>query len=82
MLSQKHAQATKVIYNSGFFITTNVLPDFGIERDQEAVYRRLKVFHTKSLPKKDTTSVTSKQTVHTSKWKMVSILTTTETPSF
>jgi len=48
MLSQKHASAKRVNYRSGFFITTNVLPDFGIGgRDQEAVYRRLKVFRTK-----------------------------------
>ena len=59
MLSQKHSAAEKVRYNSGFFITTNVLPDFGIERDQEAVYRRLKVFHTRPLQKKDS-SVTGK----------------------
>ena len=54
MLSQKHAEAVKVVYNSGFFITTNVLPDFGNQVDQEAVYRRLRVFSTKRLPKKDT----------------------------
>ena len=53
MLSQKHTEAKKVNYKSGFFITTNVLPDFGIQRDQEAVFRRLKVFQTKTLPKKD-----------------------------
>ena len=55
MLSQKHSKADKVIYNSGFFITTNVLPDFGLELDQEAVYGRLKVFDTNKLPRKDTT---------------------------
>ena len=60
MLSQKHSAAKRVNYKSGFFITTNVLPDFGVERDQEAVYRRLKVFSTKALPKKDT-SVTGKR---------------------
>ena len=54
MLSQKHAEATKVDYKSGFFITTNVLPDFGNTVDHEAVYRRLKVFTTKPLPRKDT----------------------------
>lgn len=53
MLSRKNKEATKVTYYSGFFITTNVLPDFGNAVDQEAVYRRLKVFHTKALPKKD-----------------------------
>lgn len=59
MLSQKHSSARKVNYKSGFFITTNVLPNFGIERDQEAIYRRLSVFSTKALPTKDT-SVSSK----------------------
>jgi len=59
MLSQKHNDALKVNYRSGFFITTNVLPDFGHAADQEAVYRRLRVFKTKALPKKDT-SVTGK----------------------
>lgn len=54
MLSQKHASAIKVNYKSGFFITTNILPNFGISVDQEALYKRLKVFHTKALPKKDT----------------------------
>ncbi|XP_066922695.1 uncharacterized protein [Clytia hemisphaerica] len=53
MLSQKHASATKVMYNSGFFITTNVLPNFGISKDHDAVYNRLKVFSTKPLPKND-----------------------------
>lgn len=53
MLSQKHNEAAKVNYRSGFFITTNVLPDFGHAADQEAVYRRLRVFKTKALPKKD-----------------------------
>lgn len=53
ILAQKHSSAKKVHYNSGFFITTNVLPNFGAERDQAAVYRRLKVFSTKELPKKD-----------------------------
>lgn len=57
MLSQKHTEASKVNYRSGFFITTNVLPNFGNEIDQEAVYRRLKVFHTKPLPIKDSSVV-------------------------
>ena len=54
MLSQKHSHTSKVNYKSGFFITTNILPDFGHAVDQEAVYRRLKVFTTKPLRKKDT----------------------------
>ena len=53
MLSRKHTEANKVNYCSGFFITTNVLPDFGYERDQDAIYRRLKFFTTKVLPRKD-----------------------------
>lgn len=54
MLSQKNKEASKVNYKSGFFITTNVLPNFGHETDHEAVYKRLKVFTTKRLPYKDT----------------------------
>ena len=53
MLPQKHKEATKVQYNSGFFITTNILPDFGQNLDGEAVYRRLEVFETKTLKNKD-----------------------------
>ena len=53
MLSQKHADAKRVNYRSGFFITTNVLPDFGHQVDQEAILRRLKVFHTRTLQHKD-----------------------------
>lgn len=63
MLSQKHTHASKVNYKSGFFITTNILPDFGNAIDQEAVYRRLKVFTTKPLRKKDT-SVTGQLKYH------------------
>ena len=59
MLSQKHTATKRVNYRSGFFITTNVMPDFGVARDQEAVYRRLKVFSTNPLARKDT-SVTCK----------------------
>jgi len=53
MLSQKHTEAKKVNYKSGFFITTNVLPDFGVQSDQDAVYKRLKVFYTRPLRRKD-----------------------------
>ena len=60
MLSQKHTKASKVNYKSGFFITTNVLLDFGHERDQNAIYRRLKVFSTKALPRKDS-SISGKE---------------------
>ena len=55
MLSVKHQDAKRVIYNSGFFITTNMLPDFGNEMDQASVYRRLEVFKCKPLPTKDKT---------------------------
>ena len=53
MVPVKHSDAKKFIYNSGFFITTNVYPDFGDGVDGEAIRKRLKVFHTKALPKKD-----------------------------
>ena len=59
MLSQKHQSASKVTYNSGFFITTNELPDFVHKRDNGAIKCRLKIYNTKALPKRDT-SVTSK----------------------
>ena len=55
MLPQKHKGATKFKYNSGFFITTNILPDFGQNLDGDAVYKRLEVFETKALEKKDLT---------------------------
>ena len=54
MLPQKHKCATKFVYKSGFFITTNELPDFGSSRDTDAVYKRLAIFQTKSLKEKDT----------------------------
>ena len=53
MVPQKHREASKFIYNSGFFITTNIYPDFGGERDDDAIRKRLAVFETKALPKKD-----------------------------
>ena len=37
-LSRKNKDAIKVNYKSGFFITTNNLPNFGNDLDQEAVY--------------------------------------------
>lgn len=55
MIPQKHKEATKVQYNSGFFITANLLPDFGNGVDGDAVMSRLEIFETKSLPKKDLT---------------------------
>ena len=59
MVPQKHRGASKFIYNSGFYITTNVYPDFGEGLDVQAITKRVKVFETKSLKDKDT-SVTGK----------------------
>ncbi|XP_066930600.1 uncharacterized protein [Clytia hemisphaerica] len=52
-LPQKHKSGLRVNYNSGFFITTNVYPDFGNERDCDAIRKRLEVFQTTSLKRKD-----------------------------
>ena len=52
-VAKKHSEAVKVNYRSGFFITTNVMPDFGHESDQDAIMKRLTVYKTKTLPKKD-----------------------------
>ncbi|XP_066920801.1 serine-rich adhesin for platelets-like [Clytia hemisphaerica] len=52
-LPQKHKEGLRVNYNSGFFITTNVYPDFGNEIDNEAIRKRLDVFQTSSLKRKD-----------------------------
>ena len=54
MVPQKHREASKFIYNSGFYITTNVYPDFGEGLDGQAIKKRLKVFEMKSLKHKDT----------------------------
>ena len=44
--------ASKFIYNSfTFFIRTNEYPDFGEERDEEAIKRRLKDIWDKSPEK-------------------------------
>ena len=59
MVPHKHREASKFIYNSGFYITTNVYPNFGEGLDGQAIKKRLKVFETKSLKHKDT-SVTGK----------------------
>lgn len=53
MIAVKHKTASRFVYNSGFFITTNVLPDFGDNVDGQAVRKRLRVFDTKELPVKD-----------------------------
>ena len=52
MVPQKHREASKFIYNLGFFIETNGYPDFEEGRDEEAIKRRLKQFQTKTLKKK------------------------------
>ena len=59
MVPQKHREASKFIYNSAFYITTNVYLNFGEGLDGQAIKKHLKVFETKSLKHKDT-SVTSK----------------------
>ena len=55
MVPQKHREASKFIYNSGFLITTTEYPDFGERRDREAIKRRLKIFQTKALKRKNNT---------------------------
>jgi len=52
-VQRKHAEVQSSHYNSGFFITTNVYPDFGGGRDAEAIKKRLSVFETIALKKKD-----------------------------
>ena len=47
MVPQKHREASKFIYDSGFYITTNVYPDFGEGLDDQAKRNRLKFFETK-----------------------------------
>ena len=55
MVPQKHREASKFIYNSGFIITTTEYPDFGEGRDREAIKRRLKIFQRKALKRKNNT---------------------------
>uniref|UniRef100_A0A7M5WTS3 Uncharacterized protein n=2 Tax=Clytia hemisphaerica TaxID=252671 RepID=A0A7M5WTS3_9CNID len=50
---QKHKGASRVKYNSGFYIATNNYPDFGNDKDNNAIKNRLEIFKTKSLTKKD-----------------------------
>ena len=59
MVPQKHREASKFIYNSGFYITTNVHPDVGKGLDGQGIKKRLKVFEIKSLKHKDS-SMTGK----------------------
>lgn len=53
MVTRKHKEAVQAHYNSGFFITTNIYPDFGDGRDGQAIRNRLSVFETQALPNKD-----------------------------
>ena len=54
MVPQKHSEASKFIFNSDFYITANVYPDFCEGLDGHAIKKCLKVFETKSLKHKDT----------------------------
>ena len=54
-LSRKHKDGKRVKYNSGFYITTNVFPDFCNEIDNEAIRKRLVILQTKPLKKKSRT---------------------------
>ena len=54
-IPQKHKGGLRVKYNSGFYIATNVYPDFGNEVDCVAIRKLLEVFQTKSLRSKDNT---------------------------
>ena len=51
--------SSKFICNFGFYITSNVHPNFGEGLDGQVIKKRLKVFETKSLKHKDS-SVTGK----------------------
>ena len=59
MVSQKHRETSKFIYNFGFYITTNVYRNFGEGLDGQVIKKHLEVFETKSLKLKDS-SVTGK----------------------
>lgn len=59
-IPQKHKTAARVKYNSGFFLTTNTYPDFGNERDCQAIKTRLEIFNTSPLREKSDKSVTRK----------------------
>lgn len=64
MVPQKHKEASKFIFNSGCYITTNIYPDFGQNDDAEAIKRRLSIFETKPLPQRDN-NVSGKYVVFT-----------------
>ena len=59
-IPQKHKEGARVKYNSGFFLTTNHYPDFGDQRDCDAIRARLEIFTTSSLQGKSDKSVTGK----------------------
>ena len=50
MLPRKHKEAEKFAYNSGFYITTNEMQNFGQGPDDRAIKRRLSVFETVPIP--------------------------------
>ena len=49
ILPQKHKEASICIYQKGFFITTNAMPNFGQGLDAEAISTQLAVFQTEPL---------------------------------
>ena len=53
IVPREHRQASQFINNSGFYLTTNVCPDFGKGLDGEAIKKGLKVFETKLSKHKD-----------------------------
>jgi len=63
VVARKHKEPLKFCYNSGFYITTNEYPDFGPGVDSVAIRKRLSVFNTKALPRKDN-NATGKCTYH------------------
>ena len=52
-IPRKHKDQKPLIYNSGFYITSNDMPNFGDGVHSDAVLGRLSPFHVKSLPKVD-----------------------------
>ena len=50
MLPRKHKETEKFAYNSGFYITTNEMPNFGQGADDRAIKRWLSVFETVPIP--------------------------------
>ena len=54
MIPQKHREASNFIYNSGFYMSTNVYPNVGKWLGVQAIKKHLKVFERKLLKHKDT----------------------------